>query len=204
VSGVRQVVRLDDVVAVVADHTGAAIKGLAAANVQWNDGVAADYSTDQMIAELAQASEREGATARTQGDVEAARASGARTIEAIYQQPLMAHAAMEPLACTVHVRPDGCDLWLGTQVPARAQATAAAVTGLLADKVAVHGHLLGSSFGRRLDVDFVTQAVRIEREVDGPVKVTWTREEDMQHDVYRPFHYNRLRATLDSTGRPIC
>lgn len=202
VRGVRQVVRLDDLVAIVAEHTGAARKGLDAAAVEWNDGPAADYSTEQMIAELEQASQREGATARTQGDVEAAQASGARTIDAVYQQPLMAHAALEPLVCTVHVRPDGCDLWLGTQVPVRAQATAADVTGLPADKIAVHNQFLGGSFGRRLDVDFVTKAVRIGREVNGPVKVMWTREEDIQHDAYRPFHYNRLSATLDAAGRP--
>ncbi len=201
VSGVRQVVRLDDVVAVVADHMGAARKGLETANVQWNDGAAADYSTERLTADLAQASQREGATARSQGDVQAARASGARTLDAIYQQPLMAHAAMEPLACTVHVRRDRCDLWLGTQVPVHAQAAAAAVTGLQAERVTVHNQLLGGSFGRRLDVDFVTQAVRIGREVKGPVKIIWTREEDMQHDSYRPAHYNRLSATLDAAGR---
>jgi isoquinoline 1-oxidoreductase beta subunit len=203
VRGVRQVVRLNDVVAVVADHMGAARKGLGAANVQWNDGAAAAYSSEQMLAELAQASQRDGATARTQGDVLAARASGTRTLEAIYHQPLMAHAAMEPLACTVHVRPDGCELWLGTQVPVHAQAAAAAVTGLPMEKIVVHNQHLGGSFGRRLDVDFVTQAVRIAREVKGPVKVIWTREEDMQHDAYRPSHYNRLSATLDAGGRPV-
>jgi len=202
VRGVRQVVRLDDAVAVVAEHMAAARKGLAAANVQWNDGPAAGYSTERMAAELAEASLRPGATARAQGDVAAARASGARHFDAVYEQPLMAHAAMEPLNCTVHVRADACEIWVGTQVPTRAQAAAAAVTGLPVDRIAVNNQLIGGSFGRRLDVDFITLAVRIGREVQGPVKVVWTREEDMQHDAYRPYHYNRLGATLDAQGRP--
>jgi isoquinoline 1-oxidoreductase subunit beta len=207
VRGVRQVVRLDDVVAVVADHMGAARKGLVAAQVQWDEGPAVRYSTQAMIDELAKASLLDGVTARKEGDVAAARADaaakGRRNIEAIYQQPLLAQAPMEPMNCTVHLRPEGCEIWLGTQVPTRAQAAAAQAAGLPVEKVQVHNHLLGGGFGRRLDVDFVTQAVRIAREVKGPVKVIWTREEDMQHSTYRPYHYNRLSATLDAQGRPI-
>lgn len=110
---------------------------------------------------------------------------------------------MEPMNCTVHLQPEVCEIWLGTQVPTRAQAAAAQVAGLPVEKVQVHNHLLGGGFGRRLDVDSVTQAVRIAREVKGPVKVVWTREEDMQHSTYRPYHYNRLSATLDAKGRPM-
>lgn len=207
VRGVRQVVRFDDVVAVVADHMGAARKGLAAAQVKWDDGPAAGYSTATMMAELAKASEQEGATARKEGDVAAARANattkGHRNVDAIYQQPLLAQAPMEPMNCTVHLRPDGCEVWLGTQVPTRVQALAAQAAGLPVEKVQVHNHLLGGGFGRRLDADYVAQAVRIAREVKGPVKVIWSREEDMQHSTYRPYHYNRLSATLDAQGRPI-
>jgi len=204
VHGVHQVVQLDDVVAVVADHMGAARKGLAAAQVQWENGAAAQYSTQTMIDELAKASQQDGATARKEGDVAAARATaGARTIEAVYQQPLLAQAPMEPMNCTVRLSKDGCEIWLGTQVPTSAQAAAAKAAGLPVEKVQVHNHLLGGSFGRRLDVDFVTQAVRIAAEVKEPVKVVWTREEDMQHSSYRPYHYNRLSATLDAKGLPI-
>ena len=110
---------------------------------------------------------------------------------------------MEPVNCTVHVRPDGCDVWVGTQVATRAQTVAAKVTGLPLEKVHVHNHLLGGGFGRRLEVDFVAQAVAIAKQVDGPVKVVWTREEDIQHDVYRPYYYDRLTAGLDAQGRPI-
>ena len=204
VRGVHQVVRLDDVVAVVADHMGAARKGLAAAQVQWDDGPAARYSTQAMIDELAKASQQDGATARKEGDVAAARtAAGARTIEAVYQQPLLAQAPMEPMNCTVRLRPDGCEIWLGTQVPTRAQAIAAQAAGLPREKVQVHNQFLGGGFGRRLDADYVAQAVRIAREVKDSVKVVWTREEDMQHSTYRPYHYNLLSATLDAQGRPI-
>ena len=103
--------------------------------------------------------------------------------------PFLAHAAMEPMNCTVHVREDGCDIWVGIQVVSRAQATAAQVTGLPPEKVQVHNHLIGGGFGRRLDVDGITQAVAIAKQVDGPVKVVWSREEDIQHDVYRPYYY---------------
>jgi len=110
---------------------------------------------------------------------------------------------MEPMNCTVHVTKDSCEVWVGTQVMTRAQATAADVTGLPLEKVQVHNHLLGGGFGRRLDIDGVTLAVRIAKQVDGPVKVVWSREEDIQHDVYRPFYYGRLAAGLDATGAPV-
>src|SRR5207249_3548974 len=100
------------------------------------------------------------------------------------------------------VRKDGCEVWTCSQVLSRAQATAAHVTGLPLEKVVVHNHLLGGGFGRRLEIDYVTQAVRIAQQVDGPVKVVWTREEDIQHDVYRPYYYDRLTAWLDAGGKP--
>jgi isoquinoline 1-oxidoreductase subunit beta len=203
VKGVRQIVRLDDAVAVVADHMGAAKKGLAALDVAWEGGANAQFSSADMVGALDEASKRPGVIARKEGDVAKAMAGAARTIEAVYHQPLLAHAAMEPMNCTVHVRPDGCDIWVGTQVITRAQATAAQVTGLPPGKVQVHNHLLGGGFGRRLDVDGITQAVRIARQVDGPLKVVWTREEDMQHDVYRPYYYDRMAAGLNSDGMPV-
>lgn len=203
IKGVRKVVRLDDAVAVAADHMGAARKGLAAASVTWDEGAGAGFSTEQMFAQMAQVSQHDGVTARSQGDVVAARAKGARTVDVTYQQPFLAQAPMEPMNCTVHVRPNGCDLWLGTQVPTRAQAAAAAVIQMPAEKVAIHNQYLGGGFGRRLDVDFVTQAVRVAKEVNAPVKVIWTREEDIQHSTYRPAHFNRLSATVDAQGRPI-
>ena len=105
---------------------------------------------------------------------------------------------MEPLSCTVHVRKDSCEVWAGSQVQGRARATAAEVTGLPLEKVVVHNYLLGGGFGRRLEHDYVTQAVRIAKQVEGPVKIVWTREEDVQHDVYRPYYYDRIAAGLDA------
>src|SRR6266567_7293091 len=110
---------------------------------------------------------------------------------------------MEPMNCTVHVRKDGCEVWVGSQVVARAQAVAAKTAGLPLDKVVVHNHLIGGGFGRRLEVDGVTRAVQIAKQVDGPVKVVWTREEDIQHDMYRPYWFDRLSAGLDAQGRPV-
>ncbi|MGO9483245.1 MAG: molybdopterin cofactor-binding domain-containing protein [Rhodomicrobium sp.] len=203
VKGVHQVVKLDDAVAVVADHMGAARKGLAALDVQWDDGPNAKLSTADIVRELETASQKPGVIARKDGDVEIALAGAAKKFEAIYQVPFLAHATMEPMNCTVHVRPGACEIWVGTQVIARAQAAAAEVTGLPREKVQVHNHLIGGGFGRRLDIDGVIWAVKIAKQVDGPVKVIWTREEDIQHDLYRPYYYDRLSAGLDEQGMAI-
>ena len=203
IAGVRQIVKLDDVVAVVADHMWAAKQGLAALAIRWDDGPNAKVSTADVVRELDAASQQPGVVARKEGDAAAAIAGAAGKLEAVYQAPFLAHTTMEPINCTVHVRPDGCEVWTGSQVLARAQATAAQVTGLPLEKVVVHNHLLGGGFGRRLEVDYVTQAVRIAKQVDGPVKVVWSREEDVQHDVYRPYYYDRMAAGLDAHGKPI-
>ncbi|MFH0344575.1 MAG: molybdopterin cofactor-binding domain-containing protein [Chromatiales bacterium] len=203
VKGVHQVVRLDDAVAVVADHMWAAKQGLAALDIQWDEGPNAKLSTADIVQQLEAASLKPGVVARKEGDVAKAMAGAAQKVEAVYQVPFLAHATMEPMSCTVHVRKDGCDVWVGTQVATRAQAAAARVTGLPPEKVRVHNHLLGGGFGRRLEVDFVTQAVQIAKQIDGPVKVIWTREEDIQHDIYRPYYYDRLAAGLDEHGMPI-
>jgi len=203
IKGVRQIVKLDDVVAVVADHMWAATQGLAALAIRWDDGPNAAVSTADVVQGLDAASQQPGVVARKEGDAAAAIAGAATKLEAVYQAPFLAHVTMEPINCTVHVRSDGCEVWTGSQVLARVQATAAQVTGLPLDKVVVHNHLLGGGFGRRLEHDYVTQAVRIAKQVDGPVKVVWTREEDVQHDVYRPYYYDRVAAGLDARGQPI-
>jgi isoquinoline 1-oxidoreductase subunit beta len=203
IKGVRQVVRLDDMVAVVADHMWAAKQGLAALAVTWDDGPNATASTADVVKGLAEASAQTGAIARKEGDAPAAVAGAARKIEAIYEVPLLAHATMEPMNCTVDLRKDTCEIWTGCQSLTRAQTTAAALTGLPIEKVVVHNHLLGGGFGRRLEVDYVVQAVRIAQQVKGPVKVVWTREEDTQHGYYRPYYYDRIAAGLNSKGRPV-
>jgi isoquinoline 1-oxidoreductase subunit beta len=203
VKGVRQIVRLDDAVAVVADHMGAAKKGLAALVIEWDEGPHAKLTTVDIVAELEKATLDPGAVAQNIGNVDTAMASAVTKVEAAYQVPFLAHATMEPMNCTVHVRKDGCEVWVGNQVLARAQAAAAKTTGLALDKVVVHNHLIGGGFGRRLEIDGVTRAVQIAMQVEGPVKVVWTREEDIQHDMYRPYFLDRLSAGLDEKGMPV-
>jgi isoquinoline 1-oxidoreductase beta subunit len=203
VKGVRQIVRLDDAVAVVADHMGAAKKGLAALVIEWDDGPHAKLNTAAIASELEKATLNPGAVAQNIGDVGPAMAKAITKVDANYEVPFLAHATMEPMNCTVHVRPDGCEIWVGNQAIARVQTAAAKVTGLPLDKVTVHNHLIGGGFGRRLESDGASRAVEIARHVDGPVKVVWTREEDIQHDMYRPYWFDRLSAGLDEKGRPI-
>ncbi|MFL5402657.1 MAG: molybdopterin cofactor-binding domain-containing protein [Gemmatimonadales bacterium] len=203
IAGVRQIVNLGDLVAVVGDHMWAAKQGLAALVIRWDDGPNGKVSTADVVKGLDTASRKPGVVARKQNLPFSGRPGGVRRIEAIYSAPFLAHATMEPVNCTVHVRKDGCEVWTGSQVLSRVQGTAAKVTGLPPEKVVVHNHLLGGGFGRRLEVDFETKAVRIAKEVDGPVKVVWTREEDIQHDVYRPYYYDRISAQLDARGKPV-
>jgi isoquinoline 1-oxidoreductase beta subunit len=203
VKGVRQIVRLDDAVAVVADHMGAAKKGLAALAIEWDDGPHAKLNTGDIAAELEKTTLGSGAVAQNVGDVDKAMAGAVTKVEATYQVPFLAHATMEPMNCTVHVRNDGCEVWVGNQTIARAQAAAAKTANLPVDKVVLHNHLIGGGFGRRLEVDGIVRAVEIGRHVDGPVKVVWTREEDIQHDMYRPYWFDRLSAGLNEKGMPI-
>ena len=199
VPGVRQVVVLDDLVAVVGDHMWAAKQGLDALDITWDEGPNADVSTSDVLNGLVAASEKAGVVAKSTGDAAKALAEGMR-LDATYHVPFLAHAPMEPANCTVHVRSDACEIWVGNQVITRAQGVAAKLTGLPLEKVIVHNHLLGGGFGRRLEVDYIAKAVRIAQKVDGPVKVIWTREEDIQQALYRPFYFDRFAASLSNGG----
>jgi isoquinoline 1-oxidoreductase subunit beta len=203
IPGVRQIVKLDDLVAVVGDHMWAAKQGLAALVIHWDAGPNGKTSTEDVVKGLDAASRKPGVVARKQTLPYGARATGARKIEAVYQVPFLAHATMEPVNCTVHVRKDGCEIWTRSQVLSRVQTSAAKLTGFPPEKVVVHNHLLGGGFGRSLEVDYETKAIRIAKEVEGPVKVVYTREEDMQHDVYRPYYYDRFSAQLNAQGKPV-
>jgi isoquinoline 1-oxidoreductase subunit beta len=203
VKGVRQIVRLDDAVAVVADHMGAATKGLAALQIEWDNGPHARLSTEDVARELEAATLHAGPVAQNVGDTGKAMANAVTKVEAAYQVPFLAHATMEPMNCTVDLRKDGCEIWVGTQAIARVQAAAAKTAGLPLDKVVVHNHLIGGGFGRRLEADGAIRAVQIAKAVDGPVKVVWTREEDIQHDMYRPYWFDRISAGLDDKGMPV-
>ena len=203
VKGVRQIVRLDDAVAVVADHMGAAKKGLAALKIEWDEGPHAELTTEAVARELDQATQRPGAVAQNVGDADKALASAATRVESTYQVPFLAHATMEPMNCTVHFHNGECEIWIGSQAVARVQGMAAKAAGLPPEKVIVHNHLIGGGFGRRLEADGAVRAVQIAQHVDGPVKVVWTREEDIQQDMYRPYWFDRITAGLDAEGRPV-
>lgn len=203
VPGVYQVVKLDDAVAVVAKHTWAAKSGAQALDIKWNGGEHATLSSQQLSANMAQAAQRNAAVAHKEGDAEHALAHAKTRVDAVYEQPLLAHATMEPMNCTVHMRSDGCDIWVGTQGPGLVRDVGAKISGLPAEKVTVHNQFLGGGFGRRIEVDTVTQALKIAKQVNGPVKVLWTREEDIQHDMFRPCYYDKLSAGLDAAGRPV-
>ncbi|CAN7317952.1 molybdopterin-dependent oxidoreductase [Variovorax paradoxus] len=201
--GVRQVVRIDNAVAVIADHSWAAKQGLAALKIAWDDGPAASISTASIRHDLERGLARQdAAVARAQGDADAVLRGAARRLTATYHSPFLAHAAMEPINCTVDLRADGCDVWVGTQAPTRARDAAVRASGLAADKVRIHNHLIGGGFGRRLEADYVEQSVALSRNVQGPVQFIWSREEDIQHDILRPAYVDRFSAAIDAQGRP--
>lgn len=195
VPGVRKIVVLDDLVAVVGDHMWAAKKGLEALVVTWDEGANANVDSNEIWARLRAASEKDGVVAKSVGDITKGLSTGER-IEASYEMPFLAHATMEPMNCTVHLQVDSCEIWTGTQIMTRVQSEAAKAAGLPVEKVTVNNHLIGGGFGRRLEPDMVVAAVRIAKQVDGPVKVVWTREEDVQHDIYRPVYRDTIAATL--------
>src|SRR5467141_2644361 len=201
IPGVQQIVVLDDIVAVVGDHMWAAKIGLDALVVDWDEGPNARVNSKDIWQDLRAASEKDGAVAKSTGDIGKGLASGEK-LEAAFELPFLAHAAMEPLNATVHLTPDSCEIWTGTQIVSRVQSEAAKAAGLPVDKVIVNNHLLGGGFGRKLEPDMVVAAVRIAKQVDGPVKVVWTREEDVQHDIYRPVYRDTIAATL-SDGKIV-
>jgi len=201
VPGVRDVVKLDNAFAVIGDHYWAAVTGLRAAAAQWDDGPHGGVDSDAILKGLADASNNDGVDAKKQGDATAAIAGAAHTVEAVYQLPFLAHAPMEPINTTLHIRPDGADLWVGTQVPPRAQAAVAKAAGLKPEQVQVHNQYMGGAFGRRLDIDSIEQAAAIAKNLPYPVKLIWSREEDIQHDLYRPYYYDRVSAGLDANGK---
>jgi isoquinoline 1-oxidoreductase subunit beta len=195
VPGVQKIIVLDDTVAVVGDHMWAAQKGLDALVVDWDEGPNARISSNDIWQDLRAASKKDGVVAKSTGDIVKGLATGDR-LDASYELPFLAHATMEPLNATVHLTPDSCEIWVGTQIMTRVQSEAAKAAGLPVEKVTVNQHLLGGGFGRRLEPDMVVAAVRVAKQVDGPVKVVWTREEDIQHDIYRPVYRDTISATL--------
>ncbi|PDS35065.1 aldehyde dehydrogenase [Rhizobium anhuiense] len=203
IKGVRQVVITDDSVAVVADHTGAAKKGLEAAAIEWEDGPNGSMSQADILQQLEEQSQSAGGVARSEGDVSAALQSAAIRIDAVYQLPFLSHTAMEPMNCTVHIGENGCELWVGTQNLSSAKQATATVTGLPPENIIINNHIVGGGFGRRLEADGIAHAVKVAMQVKGPVKVIWSREEDIQHGYYRPYYYDRISGGIDTDGNPI-
>jgi isoquinoline 1-oxidoreductase subunit beta len=198
VAGVLKVIVLDDMVAVVGDHMWAAKKGLQALKIDWDDGPNARVSSSDLWRQIRLASTKDGVVARNVGDVDKGLTVGDR-FDAAYELPLLAHATMEPMNCTVQLQPDSCRIWLGTQIIARVQQTVAQLLGMPLEKVTVHNHLIGGGFGRRLEPDMALSAVRVAQHLDGsPVKVVWTREEDVRHDIYRPLYRDVIAATMSN------
>lgn len=198
VPGVVDVLRIDNAVAVVATHFWAAKRGLDLLEIEWRHGPNAALDTRQL---------REGlAASQAGGRAIVGREVGSRpageVVSATYKMPMLAHATMEPLNATVHVTPQRCEIWAGTQVPTRAVASAARITGLPEDRIVLHPQYLGGGFGRRLETDYIDQAVAFARLVPYPLKVVWTREEDIRHDIVRPMYHDVISAVLDARGFP--
>ncbi len=202
VPGVRHVVQIGSGVAVVADDYWAASKGVQSLNVRWNEGPLAKLSGAEIMTRYAALAGQPGKVARSDGDALAA-LKNTRSFERVFEVPFLAHACMEPMNCTADVRADRCDVWVPTQGQTASHQAAIAASGLPAKAVNVHTTYLGGGFGRRGEADFVTDAVETSKAVGKPVKVIWTREDDMQHDFYRPVTYLRMWGAVDAAGKPV-
>jgi isoquinoline 1-oxidoreductase beta subunit len=202
VPGVRHVAQIPSGVAVVADDFWAAGRGRAALTVEWDETMGGDLSSERIAAKL-RAIVGKGVVARAVGDPDAAAAGATRRVEAVYEAPYLAHATMEPMNCTADVRPDACEIWVGTQAQTSTQQVATRITGLPPEKVTVHTMYLGGGFGRRSQTDFVEDAVHVSKAVGQPVKVVYTREDDMRAGRYRPVAYNEFVGGLDAQGWPV-
>jgi isoquinoline 1-oxidoreductase beta subunit len=202
VPGVRGVVKISSGVAVVADNYWAASKGVQALEVKWNEGPLAGMSSADIRKKYVALAEQPGSVARNNGDAQAEIKNNSRSFERIYEVPFLAHACMEPMNCTADVRSDRCDVWVPTQGQTSAKGAAVAASGLPANSVNIYTTYLGGGFGRRGEADYVTDAVETSKAVGKPVKLIWTREDDIQHDYYRPVTYVRMWGATDASGKP--
>jgi isoquinoline 1-oxidoreductase beta subunit len=203
VRGVRDIVRTDDAVAVIGDHMWAAKQGVDALGVEWDHGPNSSVNNASIVTEMDEVSMKQGVVVRDQNDARSVIDKAATKLDAIYHSPFLSHSPLEPLNCTLHIENDKAELWVGTQVPVRAQKAVADATGLSPEKVTVNNQLMGGAFGRRLDIDSIEIAARLLKDIRYPVKVVWTREQDMTHDFYRPYYYDRVAAGLDDSGRLV-
>jgi len=205
ISGVKAVVAIDRGVAVVADGFWNAKRGREVLEVVWDEGPLAGLDSQTQGAEYADMAKNPGAVAAERGDAETAMGNAAKKVAAVFEFPYLAHAPMEPLNCVADVRKDGCDIWTGSQMQTTDRDKAVAITGLLPEQVKLHNTLLGDGFGRRAvpDSHFVSEAVQISHKLKAPVKVYWTREDDIKGGYFRPRSYHRIAAGLGDDGLPI-
>jgi isoquinoline 1-oxidoreductase beta subunit len=193
-------VKVDHGVAVCAETLDAAWKGREALNTQWSQGENPALSTETVDRNLASSLDREGLSARNDGDSNAALEQAKKQVQAEYHLPYLSHAPMEPMNCTAHVQPDRCDIWVPTQMQSRSLDAAVKITGLKPDQIHVNATYAGCGLGRRARTDFVEEAVQISKATGDPVKVIWSREEDIQNDLFRPGNSHRIKAALDDEG----
>jgi isoquinoline 1-oxidoreductase beta subunit len=203
VPGVTNVVKISSGIAVIADNTWSAMQGRRALDVKWDEGPNANTSSESISKLFADQMSQPAAEARKEGDAATALTNAAQKIEAIYEAPYLAHATMEPLNATANVLPDRVDVWAPTQFQTVAQTMAAKVAGVKPENAFIHTTFLGGGFGRKAGADFVIEAVEISKASNRPVKVTWSREDDTQHDFYRPASYAKLSAGIGADGWPV-
>ena len=201
VEGVERVLEIESGVAVVARSTWPAVKGRRQLRVQWQPGES-EFSDATVLSACQEALPR-GLTAREDGDVETALGSAAQTLEASYRFPYLAHATMEPMNCTAHVQDDRCEIWVPSQSLTAVRDAAARVSGIPPERISVHPTFLGGGFGRRSATDFVEAAVELSMATGTPVKVMYSREDDMRAGMYRPTGYNQLSGGVDAEGWPV-
>jgi isoquinoline 1-oxidoreductase beta subunit len=203
VPGVKSVVQVSNGVAVLADNTWNAMEGRRALAIQWDEGPTAAMNSTLLSQMFADKIQQPGAVARKDGDAAAAIANATKKIDATYEVPFLAHAPMEPMNCAADVRADSCEVWASTQMQTSARDTAVKITGLKPESVQLHTEFMGGGFGRRGQVDFISEAVEVSKAAGVPVKVTWSREDDLQHDMYRPASACRFSGALDADGWPV-
>jgi isoquinoline 1-oxidoreductase beta subunit len=203
VPGVKNVVEISRGIAVIADNTWSAMQGRRALDVKWDEGPSASATSESISKLLADQMNKSGAEARKEGDAASALAGSGQKVEAIYEVPYLAHATMEPINCTADVRADRVDVWAPTQFQTMAQGTAAKICGLKPENAFIHTTYLGGGFGRKAGTDFIIEAVETSKAIGKPVKLTWSREDDMQQDYYRPASYAKMAGGLGLDGWPV-
>ena len=205
IPGVKHVIQMDRGIAVVADGFWPAKLGRDALEIIWDDGDLATLDSKAQTTQYAELAKQAGATAKKEGDIDAAKGKAVKKIDVVYDMPYLAHSPMEPLNCVADVKADSCEIWVGTQFQTADLMAASRITGLNPKQIKLHTTLLGGGFGRRavMDSHFVVEAVQVSKAISTPVKVVWTREDDIRGGYYRPRAYHKISAGLDASGKPL-